>query len=63
MRRRMRIDRAVNSLTRSGAPLAELAMDLGYADQSHFTREFKRETGWSPGRFRSVAASLGSLAS
>ena len=61
MRRRIRIDGAVNRLTGSRSPLAELAMDLGYADQSHFTREFKRETGWTPGRFRNATASLGNL--
>ncbi len=34
--------------------LAELAADLGFADQSHFTRAFKRIVGVSPGAFRKI---------
>lgn len=35
----------------AGQPIAELALDLGYADQSHFTRQFQRIIGTSPGRY------------
>jgi AraC-like DNA-binding protein len=31
--------------------LASFAQDLGYFDQAHFTRDFKRVTGVSPGRY------------
>ncbi len=31
--------------------LAALAQDLGYFDQAHFTRDFKKITGMSPGRY------------
>ncbi len=31
--------------------LAGLAHDLGYADQAHFTRDFRTVTGLTPGRF------------
>lgn len=34
-----------------GQPTAELALDLGYADQSHFTRHFQRLIGVSPQRY------------
>jgi AraC-like DNA-binding protein len=34
-----------------GANLSALAQDLGYFDQAHFTRDFKRVTGVSPGRY------------
>ena len=34
--------------------LAELAADLGFADQSHFTRAFKRIVGVSPGSWRKI---------
>lgn len=31
--------------------LAGLAVDLGYADQAHFTRDFRKVTGLTPGAF------------
>lgn len=58
LRRRVRADRAVARLSVEATSLANLALELGYADQNHFTREFKRETGWTPARFRSVVGSL-----
>lgn len=36
-------------------PLAELAAELGYADQPHFTREFTAVVGTPPGGFRQRA--------
>ncbi|MDQ7989399.1 MAG: AraC family transcriptional regulator [Candidatus Dactylopiibacterium sp.] len=37
---------------RAGAPLADLAQRLGFADQAHFQRVFKAHAGVTPGRFR-----------
>jgi AraC-like DNA-binding protein len=34
--------------------LAEIAADMGFADQSHFTRVFKRIVGVSPGAWRKI---------
>jgi len=34
-------------------PLAQMSVDLGFADQSHFTRQFTRSTGVTPHHFRS----------
>jgi AraC family transcriptional regulator len=34
------------------APLGEVALDCGFADQSHFTRTFRRATGLTPAAFR-----------
>jgi AraC-like DNA-binding protein len=36
-------------------PLADLAASLGYADQAHFTRDFKRVVGQSPGAFATTS--------
>jgi AraC-like DNA-binding protein len=34
--------------------LSDIAFDMGFADQSHFIRSFKRFTGESPGRFLKI---------
>ena len=34
-----------------GQPIAQVALDMGYADQSHFTRQFQRIVGASPRRY------------
>ena len=49
---KQRVDRAKGLLTHGGAPLAEIAIDCGFSDQSHFTRIFARETGTPPGQWR-----------
>jgi AraC family transcriptional regulator len=55
--RRTRLDWAAAQLTSTDTPLATLAADAGFADQSHFTRAFKRHTGLTPGRYRAVVRS------
>ncbi|MDX2210506.1 MAG: AraC family transcriptional regulator [Sphingopyxis sp.] len=54
--RSRRIERARTMLSQNSAPLAELALTCGFANQSHFTAAFTRELGMSPGRFRRLAA-------
>lgn len=49
---RERIDRARNLLRSSDAPLAEVAIVCGFADQSHFTRVFSSFVGTTPGNWR-----------
>ena len=46
-----RLDEA-RRLLRAGAPVADVAAELGFADQSHLGRNFKRAFGISPGRYR-----------
>jgi AraC-like DNA-binding protein len=41
----------------AGADLAALAAELGFADQSHFTRVFKSVVGVPPGAYQRAAAS------
>ena len=37
---------------RAGAPIAQVALDTGFADQAHFQRVFKRMTAATPGQYR-----------
>ena len=47
-----RIDRAREILSHSDRPLSEVALQLGFSDQSHFSRTFKKQTGLSPLEYR-----------
>jgi AraC-like DNA-binding protein len=49
---RLRIDWARERLERSDMPLADVALDVGFADQAHFTRVFRRVTGSTPSEYR-----------
>jgi AraC-like DNA-binding protein len=44
--------RRAEELLGKGLPLSEVADELGFCDQSHFTRVFKRRTGETPGEYR-----------
>ena len=50
--RRLRLDWAATQLTNTNAPISSVALQAGFADQSHFTRSFKRQYGVTPARFR-----------
>jgi AraC-like DNA-binding protein len=43
---------SINLLESGAMPITELALQLGYADPSHFVRAFRRWTGQTPGEFR-----------
>ncbi len=49
--RRRRLQEAADRLRDEGPSLAGIAADLGYADQPHFTRDFRAATGLTPGEF------------
>jgi AraC family transcriptional regulator len=51
---RLRIRAACEQLLKPEASLADVGYDTGFADQSHFTRAFRRLTGMSPARFRAM---------
>ncbi|MBW8722668.1 MAG: helix-turn-helix transcriptional regulator [Polaromonas sp.] len=48
------IERA-RSLIRGGASLAHTAASCGFADQSHMTRLFARQFGFTPGAWQQAA--------
>lgn len=50
--RARRLERARQLLVDNAMPLAELALECGFANQAHFTAAFSREVGISPGRYR-----------
>jgi AraC-like DNA-binding protein len=50
----VRIRHAV-ALIEGGGAIASAAVDVGFCDQSHFTKHFKRVQGTPPGRFRAAS--------
>jgi AraC family transcriptional regulator len=53
--RRRRVLLACQHLANTARPLAEIACETGFADQSHFTRMFKRVVGVTPAAYRRTA--------
>lgn len=51
---RRRLIKAFESLRSSSAPLARVALDLGFCSQSHFTRVFSGQTGLTPAKYRKL---------
>ena len=43
-------------MLKSGCMPLAVAMQLGFADQSHLTRQFKQVYGVGPGEYRSACA-------
>jgi AraC family transcriptional regulator len=50
--RHLRVQRACCALKTSDRPLADLAAELGFFDQSHFSGVFRRHTGLTPRAYR-----------
>jgi len=51
---RRRVERAKTLMRRTDQPLAMIAREVGFADQSHLTSVFRREIGVTPGHFRAA---------
>jgi len=50
---RLRVRAACEQILEPEISIAEVSLALGFADQSHFTRAFRRVTGMTPAAFRS----------
>lgn len=50
--RRCRLERAVRLMEQPDLPLVRVALECGFADQSHFTRAFRRQFALPPGEYR-----------
>ena len=49
---RRRIERAQEMMIMTDEPLSQIALCCGFADQSHFSRVYRRQVGLSPDRWR-----------
>jgi AraC family transcriptional regulator len=47
-----RVERAKQLLKQSDQPLTEIALDCGFANQSHFSRHFTKLAGIAPKKYR-----------
>ena len=54
-RRRVWVRQAAHFLSSTEAPLSEVALKAGFADQSHLCRVFKAELGVTPHAYRALA--------
>jgi len=49
-----RVENAKRTLRTTDAALVDIALDLGFTSQSHFTAVFRKIAGITPGRFRAL---------
>ena len=52
--RKLKIEKSLSLIQNSSLSLTEIALACGFADQSHFTRNFKRLTGQLPKEFQKL---------
>ena len=52
--RRIKINRSISLMQSSQRSLTQIGLECGFADQSHFTRTFKNQTGFLPKQFQKL---------
>jgi AraC family transcriptional regulator len=50
--RDLRVEAAADALAHSDRPIAQVAAEAGFADQSHLTRRFREQMGTTPAKWR-----------
>ncbi|UVK43221.1 AraC family transcriptional regulator [Mesorhizobium sp. AR07] len=58
----MRRLQSARRMIAAGEPLAQIAIEAGFNDQSHFIRQFKKAFGMTPGRWSSLIHGSGAAA-
>lgn len=53
-RRKLKVEKALSYLDTDACSMTQIAYLCGFADQSHFIRIFKQQTGWSPRQLRQI---------
>jgi AraC-like DNA-binding protein len=53
-----RVEASKRALRETGDALSEIALNLGYSDQSSFGRAFKRWTGTTPQAYRAAPSTI-----
>jgi AraC family transcriptional regulator len=51
----LRMEQARHQLITTDTPICDIALAVGYSDQSHFTTAFKRHAGVTPTQFRKMS--------
>jgi AraC-like DNA-binding protein len=57
--RRRRIDQARTLLLTTELPIKQVCSEIGYSDISNFSRDFRKEWGLSPAKYRKRERSSG----
>lgn len=50
--RKLKVTRSLSIIKNNNTSLTKIAFACGFADQSHFIRNFRNETGFLPGKYR-----------
>jgi len=51
---RLRVEKAAAMLITTNEPIGEIAVNCGFEDQSWFSKIFKNNTGFTPGKYREI---------